>query len=458
MQMKSTQTNQILAIICLALVMLVSWECTQKEKQTEIITLPESDPEQAEKDLKEIDKYYVAADSPEDKIAELEKFIELHPNSHLTATVLDIIAIYKYKEDYLAKANYILNNTKEVTNKRAIQEANKSVVLAYAEADNAEKFINYVKDMDPDSIPIDLNEAICRGAAMLDEVELLGEHSKAMKSKSNVDSLREHPIFGNQEEAGIEWTANKFYELAEVWEAKYLIGIQEYSKARELLAPQASELRTNFVGYANRSFVALFMAQLQFEIGEYQSAMETIGPLAVFSNEKKAKSLYKKAYIAAGGKEEELITTMEKHKARIAPKVSDFSSLNLEDEIVNYNDIKGKATLIVFWFPSRGICRTELQKLEPLYEQYKKQGLEIVTIDVSGDVESVTAFKNKYDLNYLFLKNGQGDQEVAGKIFRVSDYPTTYLVNEENKVTYALLEFKEGDEVAIEKAIRQLLN
>ncbi|MEM7186907.1 MAG: redoxin domain-containing protein [Bacteroidota bacterium] len=456
--MNSTTTTAIVAILYLTLAMFVPVACKETGTSEVIVTLPESNAELAEKDLKEINKDYVAADTPEDKITALKKFIELHPNSHLTVTVLDIIAIYKYKEDHLAKANYILENTKGVTNEQAIWEARKSIVLSYAKANSSERFVNYVKEMNADTIPIELNEAVCRGAAMLDILELLGEHGKAMKSKSNVDALRDHPVFGNQEEAGIAWTANKFYELAEVWEAGYLIGIKDYAHAKELLVPQFSKLRTNFVGYANRSFVAMFMARIHFETGDYEAALETIGPLAVFSDNKEARSLYREAFIAAGGKQEGLGDAMEKHRKRIAPVVPNFVTPNLDGELETYYDINGKATLIVLWLPSRGICRTELQKLKPLYERYREKGLEIVTIDVSGDVESVKAFQNTYDLDYVFLKNGQGANEVAGSIFRVADFPTTYLLDESQKVSYALLEFKEGDELAIEAAIQRLLD
>lgn len=448
----------ILLILILALYVLVSCKKKHNEKHSEIIALPETSLEQAQKDFKEINKRYNFVDSPEEKVAELEKFIELHPNNDLTVFILDIIAIFKYEKDYLAKAEYIIKKTKGVTNKRALQEANRSVLLSYAKAGDSKKFKAYIEALDPKLKKIEVNEAICRGSAILDEAELLGIYSKVMKSQSNIDSLRNHPKFGNQEEAGIKWTAKRFYKLSETWEAKYLISTGEYSKAKALLAPQFSDLRTNFVGYVHNDLVTLFMAQLQFELQDYQSAMETIGPLAIFTNNKDAKALYKRAFIKGGGKKNELSEAIDKHRNRIAPKIPNFSALNLKNEKVVFGDINAKAKLLVFWDPSQGVARTVLQKLKPIYERYKDQDLEVVTVYVFNDVENVMAFKNKYQLDYIFLKNGQGDQEFVRRTFRVVNYPTTYLINKFNEVVYSLIYYDKGDELAIEQAIQQLLD
>jgi len=98
-----------------------------------------------------------------------------------------------------------------------------------------------------------------------------------------------------------------------------------------------------------------------------------------------------------------------------------------------------------------------LPRLQALYEEYKDQGLEIVAIDGKRDTERAMKFIEQKGLTYTMLENAEGDEEVAGNIFKVRAYPSSFLIGRDGKVMFFHLGFEEGDEVHLEEEIQSLL-
>ena len=98
-----------------------------------------------------------------------------------------------------------------------------------------------------------------------------------------------------------------------------------------------------------------------------------------------------------------------------------------------------------------------MPRLQALYEEYKDQGLEIVAIDGKRDTERAMKFIEQKGLTYTMLENAEGDEEVAGNIFKVRAYPSSFLIGRDGKVMFFHLGFEEGDEVHLEEEIQSLL-
>lgn len=97
----------------------------------------------------------------------------------------------------------------------------------------------------------------------------------------------------------------------------------------------------------------------------------------------------------------------------------------------------------------------ELPRLQPLYEKYKDQGLEIVAIDAKQDTERATKFIEKHGLTYTLLENN--DDDLVREVFGVRSFPTSFIIDRSGKIMYFHLGFEEGDEEKIEKEILSLL-
>ena len=100
----------------------------------------------------------------------------------------------------------------------------------------------------------------------------------------------------------------------------------------------------------------------------------------------------------------------------------------------------------------------ELPRLEPLHQSYKDKGLTIVAIERSRDTERAKKFIAENKLTYQFLENGEGDAEVVRKVFGVTTFPTSFLVDREGRVMRVHVGFEAGDEKELEAQIRELLS
>jgi len=99
----------------------------------------------------------------------------------------------------------------------------------------------------------------------------------------------------------------------------------------------------------------------------------------------------------------------------------------------------------------------ELPRLEPIWQKYKDQGLTVVAIERSRDTERARKFIADKTLSFTFLENGEGDAEVVRRVFGVTLFPTSFLIDREGRVARVHVGFEAGDEVELEAQIRELL-
>jgi peroxiredoxin len=99
----------------------------------------------------------------------------------------------------------------------------------------------------------------------------------------------------------------------------------------------------------------------------------------------------------------------------------------------------------------------ELPRLQPLYDKYSEEGLQVIAVESYRDSEQAKKFIEEKALTYLFLENGEGDGEVVRSTFDVLGYPTSYLIDRDGRIQYAHLGFEAGDEEKLEEEILSLL-
>ena len=99
----------------------------------------------------------------------------------------------------------------------------------------------------------------------------------------------------------------------------------------------------------------------------------------------------------------------------------------------------------------------ELPRLQPLYEQYKDQGFEVVAVEAKRDTERAKKFIEEKGLTYMTLENGEDADEIVASIFKVRSFPSSFLIARDGKVMYFHLGFEAGDEESLEDEIKTLL-
>ena len=94
-------------------------------------------------------------------------------------------------------------------------------------------------------------------------------------------------------------------------------------------------------------------------------------------------------------------------------------------------DYANRLVAIRFWADWCPFCESEMQALQPVFEQYREQGLEILAVNVRQDPETAAAFIQKLGVGYPTLLDQEG--EVARR-YGVLGLPTTYFVARDGRL------------------------
>jgi len=112
--------------------------------------------------------------------------------------------------------------------------------------------------------------------------------------------------------------------------------------------------------------------------------------------------------------------------------VPDFRLANLQGEPVTLEDYKGKPLVINFWGTFCEPCIREMPSFERQYEQWKDQGVEIVAINLSEDMLTISNYVKKLGVTYTVLRDVDRKTE---KRYAVRSYPTTFFVHEDGTLS-----------------------
>ncbi len=138
-------------------------------------------------------------------------------------------------------------------------------------------------------------------------------------------------------------------------------------------------------------------------------------------------------------------------KDTIAPR---WELPSLTDEKVNLEDFKGQLVLIDFFYKSCYPCMQALPGLQALHLKYKDKGLKIIGIDPYDKKEDgLAAFLAKRGVTYTILLEGKD----AAKNYRVSGYPTMYLIDRKGNIIFTQVGYGKGVDEVLEEVIKKNL-
>jgi len=143
----------------------------------------------------------------------------------------------------------------------------------------------------------------------------------------------------------------------------------------------------------------------------------------------------------------------------LAPRVP-FSSLALPDlngKAHSLADYKGKVVLVNFWATWCPPCRAEMPSMQRLKERMAGKPFVILAVDMAESEAEVRSFLKeikpaKIDFTILMDKSGKTIKE-----WKVSVFPTTFIIDAEGLRRYSVLGGAEWDEYDAVQKIEALL-
>lgn len=147
---------------------------------------------------------------------------------------------------------------------------------------------------------------------------------------------------------------------------------------------------------------------------------------------------------------------LEKRKlGAVGTTAADFSKPDINGNMFNLADLRGKYVLLDFWGSWCVPCRKSHPHLKELYAKYKEQGFEIVGI--AADDRTPDAWRKAVkedDLPWLQVLEGDPSGNNIGKQYDIMFYPTKILIDKNGKIIGRYTEEHEILEKKLENLFR----
>jgi cytochrome c biogenesis protein CcmG/thiol:disulfide interchange protein DsbE len=109
---------------------------------------------------------------------------------------------------------------------------------------------------------------------------------------------------------------------------------------------------------------------------------------------------------------------------KIGDTPPEISGNDIRVEYVSLSQFKGKVVIIYFW--SNSCCGGNLKQLQPLYNQHRYNGLEIIAINELDSKKDVTSYAKNNGLTFTMLTD---EYSMLFKIYRVLGFPTIFIID-----------------------------
>lgn len=141
-----------------------------------------------------------------------------------------------------------------------------------------------------------------------------------------------------------------------------------------------------------------------------------------------------KGYIAGDG-------TVQEYAPDQRSEPVNFSATSFDGTTITTADWDGKVTVLNFWYAACAPCRLEAPTLKKLSEEFKKQGVQFIGVNVRDEKAAADAFDKTFGLEYPSINDlvDGGVQLALAGIVPAQAVPTTLVIGPDRRVTSRVL-------------------
>lgn len=122
---------------------------------------------------------------------------------------------------------------------------------------------------------------------------------------------------------------------------------------------------------------------------------------------------------------------MEKAEIKVGATAPDFVLTDLDGNTHRLSDYRGKGVFLNFWGTWCKPCEKEMPFINRQYEVYKKQGVEVLAVNVGEPKLSVQKFADRFNLAFPIVIDRE-DQVMNA--YEIDPLPTTFLIDQNGKI------------------------
>lgn len=134
--------------------------------------------------------------------------------------------------------------------------------------------------------------------------------------------------------------------------------------------------------------------------------------------------------------------------------VPDLNVTSFSGMPVSPDYYRGSVLVIDFFAPWCQICRRHIPKIADLHNKFKKQGLQVLGLNVdNADKGAVTNFSSEMNMGYL---TAQADETIQAK-FGIRSVPAVYIVDKKGRIAGIFHTINDETDRTIESMVKKLL-
>jgi glutathione peroxidase-family protein len=115
-------------------------------------------------------------------------------------------------------------------------------------------------------------------------------------------------------------------------------------------------------------------------------------------------------------------------------KTLSLSGSGLSGGTIDVRQFRGTMLLVFFWDTKSKLCAADLPQLKALYNEYHKQGFEILGVNLDASKADVAPYLSQNGVSWPQLHEPGGLESPPARSFGIISLPTTFLVDKEGKV------------------------